>query len=322
MNKTDSKSTPSIDRYSPYREYSINEWAKLSRNTRVPLTEEELSQLRGINERASLEEVSQVYLPLSRLLSLYVESIQKLNRGTQRFMGIDEDKVPFIIGIAGSVAVGKSTVARILQTLLARWPEHPKVDLITTDGFLFPTAELERRNLMHRKGFPESFDRQALLKLLSDVKGGRGKLRAPVYSHLSYDVVPNEFVSIDKPDILIVEGLNVLQTGKMRPGEQQIFVSDYFDISIYIDAHEEMIRSWYIDRFVTLRDTVFKQPGSYFSHYANLTITEAERTASEIWSSINLVNLRENILPTRERAKLILHKGSDHAIDSVKLRKL
>lgn len=322
MSKPEVNAPTPIDRYSPYRNYSIAEWAKLSRNTRVPLTEEELAELRGINERASLEEVSQVYLPLSRLLSLYVESIQKLNRGTQRFMGIEEDKVPFIIGIAGSVAVGKSTVARILQTLLARWPEHPKVDLITTDGFLFPTAELERRNLMHRKGFPESFDRQSLLKLLSDVKGGRGNLRAPVYSHLQYDVVPGEYVSIDQPDILIVEGLNVLQTGKMRPGEQHVFVSDYFDISLYIDAKEDVIRSWYVDRFLTLQDTVFKQPGSYFNHYANLNREEATRTANEIWSSINLVNLRENIRPTRERAKIILHKGPDHAIDSVKLRKL
>ncbi|MBX2881970.1 MAG: type I pantothenate kinase [Granulosicoccus sp.] len=308
--------------YSPYRTYSIKEWAKLRRNTRIPLTEEELEKLRGINERASMEEVSQVYLPLSRLISLYVESVQRLNRGTQQFMGVQEGKVPFIIGIAGSVAVGKSTVARILQTLLGRWPEHPKVDLITTDGFLYSTAELQRRNLMHRKGFPESFDREALLQLLSDVKGGRGNLRAPIYSHLRYDVVPGEFITIDQPDILIVEGLNVLQTGKLRPDEAHVFVSDYFDISIYIDAREDVIRNWYVDRFLTLRDTVFSNPESYFSHYAKLDTEEATRTANEIWSSINLVNLRENILPTRERAKLILHKGSDHAIDSVRLRKL
>ena len=317
MNQSDT-----ANRYSPYREYTVEEWAKLRKNTRVPLTEEELERLRGINERASLEEVANVYLPLSRLLSLYVEATQKLNRGTQRFMGINEDKVPFIIGIAGSVAVGKSTVARILQTLLARWPEHPKVELVTTDGFLLPTRELQRRNLMHRKGFPESFDRPALLKLLYDVKGGRGNLRAPVYSHLRYDVLPGEYITIDQPDILIVEGLNVLQTGKLRPGEPHVFVSDYFDISIYIDAAEDVIREWYVERFLTLRDTVFKQPDAYFSHYAGLSTEEARRTANEIWSSINLVNLRENIRPTRERAKLILHKAPDHAIDSVRLRKL
>lgn len=322
MTPEDEGSTDPMNPYSPYRTYSIDEWAKLRRNTRVLLTEEELEKLRGINERASMEEVAQVYLPLSRLLSLHVEAVQRLNRGTQQFMGIQEGKVPFIIGIAGSVAVGKSTVARILQTLLGRWPEHPKVDLITTDGFLYSTAELERRNLMHRKGFPESFDRDALLQLLSDVKGGRENIQAPVYSHLRYDVVPGEYVTIDQPDILIVEGLNVLQTGKMRTDEPHVFVSDYFDISLYIDAKEDVIRKWYVDRFLTLRDTVFSNPESYFSHYAKLDSDEATRTANEIWSSINLVNLRQNIRPTRERAKIILHKGADHAIDSVRLRKL
>ena len=319
---TPSTDTDRNETYSPYRSFTVEEWAKLRRNTRLPLTEAELDALRGINERASMEEVAQVYLPLSRLLSLYVESVQQLNRGTQQFMETQGGKVPFIIGIAGSVAVGKSTVARILQTLLARWPEHPKVDLITTDGFLFPTVELQRRNLMHRKGFPESFNRSALLQFLSDVKGGRGNLKAPVYSHLRYDVVPDEYVTIDQPDILIVEGLNVLQTGRLVPGESHVFVSDYFDISIYIDAEEETIRNWYVNRFLTLRDTVFKQPDAYFSHYAGLSTDEAVRTANEIWSSINLVNLRENIHPTRERAKIILHKSADHAIDRVRLRKL
>lgn len=308
--------------YSPYRHFTLQEWGKLRENTPATLTESELDALRGINERASMEEVRQVYLPLSRLLSLYVAAVQKLNHVTVEFLGIEEGKVPFIIGIAGSVAVGKSTVARILQALLARWPEHPKVDLITTDGFLLTTSALEARNLMHRKGFPESFDRARLLQFLSDIKGGRRQLKAPVYSHLLYDVVPDQFVDVDQPDILIVEGLNVLQTRRLTSGEQQAFVSDYFDFSIYIDAEEEVIKEWYVDRFLTLRDTVFKNPDSYFSHYGSLNTEQALKTASEIWSSINLVNLRENILPTRNRAKLILHKSRDHSIDYVKLRKI
>ena len=308
--------------YSPYRQFSIEEWGDLRRNSPLPLTEEELIELRGINERASIEEVRQVYLPLSRLLSLYVGSAQQLNLGTSEFLEVESPKVPFIIGIAGSVAVGKSTVARILQTLLRRWPEHPKVDLVTTDGYLLPTAELEAKNLMHRKGFPESFDRLALLEFLSDIKGGRGNLKAPVYSHLHYDVIPDKFIHVDQPDILIVEGLNVLQTGKMKRGEQQVFVSDYFDFSIYIDANEEDIKRWYVERFLALRNTVFKQPDAYFSHYSRLDTEQATKTAGEIWSSINLVNLRENIQPTMNRAKLILHKSKNHDIDNVRLRKL
>jgi len=310
------------NQFSPYRNFTLQEWGKLRENTPSPLTENELQALRGINERASMEEVRQVYLPLSRLLSLYVDAVQKLNHVTVEFLGIEDGKVPFIIGIAGSVAVGKSTVARILQALLARWPEHPKVDLITTDGFLLTTAELEKRNLMHRKGFPESFDRSQLLQFLSDIKGGRRHLQAPVYSHLRYDVVPDKFIHVDQPDILIVEGLNVLQTRKLKASDQQVFVSDYFDFSIYIDAEEDTIKEWYVDRFLTLRDTVFKQPDSYFRHYGSLDTEQALKTASDIWSSINLVNLRENILPTRNRANLILHKSADHSIDYVNLRKL
>lgn len=309
-------------KFSPYRQFTVEEWAKLRLKTPLPLSEKELVALRGINERASLDEVKQIYLPLSRLLSLYVASVQALNRGTQNFMGLESEKVPFIIGIAGSVAVGKSTVARILQTLLARWPEHPKVDLVTTDGFLLTTAELEHRQIMHRKGFPESFDRSRLLQFLSDVKGGRGNLKAPVYSHIQYDIVPDEFINVDQPDILIVEGLNVLQTGKPKAGEAHVFVSDYFDFSIYIDAEEDIIRKWYVDRFLTLRETVFKSPEAYFNHYSKLSAAEAVKVANDIWDSINLVNLRENIQPTRQRAKLILHKGTNHAIDNVKLRKL
>lgn len=313
---------PDKDRLSPYRSFSVTEWARLRENTPLPLSEEELTELRGINERVSLDEVAQVYLPLSRLLSYYVASIQQLNEGTQQFMGTNTKKVPFIIGIAGSVAVGKSTVARILQTLLARWPEHPKVDLISTDGFLYPTAELEKRNLMHRKGFPESFDRGALLDFLTAVKSGRGALQAPIYSHRLYDRVKNEFIEVDQPDILIVEGLNVLQSGKMRPGEPQIFISDFFDFSIYIDADLDVLRQWYVKRFLKLRTTVFNRPDAYFRDYAKLGESEAIETANRIWRTINQVNLHENIEPTKYRAKLILHKGPTHAIDAVHLRKL
>lgn len=307
---------------SPYRHFTIDEWAALRRNTPQPLTEAELTELRGINERVSLDEVEQVYLPLSRLLSLHIASVQKLNVGIRQFMEIESGKVPFIIGIAGSVAVGKSTVARILQSLLARWHEHPIVDLISTDGFLLTTAELQERNLMHRKGFPESFDRTGLMEFLADVKSGKRHLKAPVYSHLHYDIVPDKYVEVDQPDILIVEGLNVLQTRGAKLGESNVFVSDYFDFSLYIDAEADDIRQWYVDRFLTLRTTVFNKPGAYFGHYASLDEKNAIRTANEIWSSINHVNLSENILPTRNRAKLILHKGRDHAIDSVQLRKM
>lgn len=315
-------SAPDKDPLSPYRSFSVTEWARLRENTPLPLSEEELTELRGMNERVSLDEVAQIYLPLSRLLSLYVASLQQLNEGTQQFMGTNTKKVPFIIGIAGSVAVGKSTVARVLQTLLARWPEHPKVDLISTDGFLYPTAELEKRKLMHRKGFPESFDRAALLDFLTAVKSGQGALRAPIYSHRLYDRVKDRHIEVDQPDILIVEGLNVLQSGKMRPGEPQVFVSDYFDFSIYIDAELDVLRQWYVKRFLKLRTTVFNQPDAYFKHYAVLDENEAVETANRIWRTINEVNLHQNIEPTKYRAKLILHKGPTHAIDAVHLRKL
>ncbi len=307
--------------YSPFRQFSVQQWAKLTDSSTVQLTEEELLKLRGINERASVTEVENVYLPLSRLLSYYVESVQLLNNKTSLFLKDNTPKVPFIIGVAGSVAVGKSTSSRILQTLLARWPGHPRVDLINTDGFLLPTAELEKRDIMHRKGFPESYDRHALLTFLSDIKSGRRNVFAPVYSHLQYDIIPGEFTTVDQPDVLIVEGLNVLQ-GNARAGEPRIFVSDFFDFSIYVDAGEEVIKQWYVSRFLTFRGSVFKQKNAYFSHFANLTEEEAITTASGIWDSINLVNLRENIKPTRQRADLILHKNADHAIDGVQLRKL
>lgn len=307
---------------SPYRHFSIDEWAALRRNTPQPLSEAELAQMRGMNERISLSEVEQIYLPLSRLLSFHVASAQELNVGIRQFLEIEAGKVPYIIGIAGSVAVGKSTVARVLRSLLARWPEHPKVDLVSTDGFLLPTAELEERGIMHRKGFPESFDRPGLLQFLSDVKSGKRNLKAPVYSHLQYDIVPDEFIEVDQPDILIVEGLNVLQTRGAKLGEQNVFVSDYFDFTMYVDAKSESIRQWYVDRFLSLRTTVFNQPGAYFSHYASLNTEEATETANNIWDTINDVNLVENILPTKNRAKLILHKGPDHAIEGVHMRKM
>lgn len=308
--------------FSPYREFSVKQWAKLKDNTPLPLTESELEALRGINERASITEVENVYLPLSRLLSYYVESVQTLNSQTARFMQDTTPKVPFIIGVAGSVAVGKSTSSRILQTLLKRWPGHPHVQLVNTDGFLFSTKELERRDLMKRKGFPESYDRHALITFLSDIKSGRRNVKAPVYSHLHYDIVPDEFVEVDQPDVLIVEGLNVLQSSPTVKGEPILVVSDFFDFSIYVDVEEHVVKQWYITRFLTFRDSVFKKPGAYFSHFASLDESEAITTASDIWDSINLVNLRENIHPTKLRADLILHKSADHAIDKVHLRKL
>jgi type I pantothenate kinase len=308
--------------YSTYRQFSIEQWSDLKDTPDVPLTEHELQQLRGINEKASIDEVKNVYLPLSRLLSFYVASTQALNEQTANFLKDDTPKVPFIIGVAGSVAVGKSTSSRILQTLLARWPGHPRVDLINTDGFLLSTAELEARNIMHRKGFPESYDRQSLLNFLAKIKSGKRNVSAPVYSHLRYDIIPDKYSVVDQPDVLIVEGLNVLQASATAPGEPKVFVSDYFDFSIYVDADADVIKQWYVSRFLTFRTSVFKQKDAYFSHYAELNEAQAIQTASDIWDTINLVNLRENILPTRQRADLILHKNADHAIDNVQLRKL
>jgi type I pantothenate kinase len=308
---------------SPYVRFSRDEWARLRASTPLTLSEGDLAQLRGINERISLDEVADIYLALSRLLNLYVAASQNLHRVSDTFLGSPAAKVPYVIAVAGSVAVGKSTTARILQALLARWPDHPQVDLVTTDGFLFPNRVLEERGLMERKGFPESYDRRRLVRFLADVKSGRPEVTAPVYSHLTYDIVPDEEQVVRRPDIVIVEGLTVLQTSDGRAGQtQRLFVSDFFDFSLYVDAHETDIEQWYLDRFLTLRETAFTDERSFFHHFAALSEEEAVQVARGIWGSINAVNLHENILPTRERARLILEKAPDHSVRAVRLRKL
>ena len=308
---------------SPYRVFSREEWAALRADTPMTLTAAELDQLRALNDPVSLEEIEQIYLPLSRLLALYVAATQALHRATQSFLGTRDGKVPYLIGVAGSVAVGKSTTARVLRQMLTRWPNTPKVDLLTTDGFLLPNATLRANGWMERKGFPESYDTQRLLRFLADIKAGQGQVEAPVYSHLVYDVIPGERVVVDRPDILIVEGLNVLQPARLpRDGKAVPFVSDFFDFSVYLDAQEVLLRRWYVERFMTLRETAFRNPKSFFHKYAALTEAEALETAHGLWSRINQPNLVENILPTRPRADLILRKGESHTIEEVSLRKL
>ncbi len=308
---------------SPYRSFTRAQWAALREDAPMTLNPDEVARLRSLHDRLDMEEVEEIYLPLSRLLSMYVAATQRLFVAQQRFLSTEDVKMPYVIGVAGSVAVGKSTTARVLQALLARWPNVPKVDLVTTDGFLYPNVVLEREGLMEKKGFPESYDLPALLRFLTDVKAGRRPARAPVYSHLIYDVTPNQWVEIDRPDILIVEGLNVLQTGRLpRDGKAIPFVSDFFDFSVYIDADDEVLKHWYVDRFLTLRETAFRDPKSYFHRYSNLSDDEAITTAASIWERINLVNLHENILPTRQRADLILKKVESHAVEEVALRRL
>ena len=316
--------SPGQDNFSPYRIFPREEWARLRAETPLTLTADEVLRLQSLNDPISLEEVVAIYLPLSRLLSLYVAATQGLFKATQRFLlAENEIKVPYIIGVAGSVAVGKSTTARVLKALLARWPNTPKVDLVTTDGFLLPNADLTRLGLMERKGFPESYDTNALLRFLAAIKAGKRQVRAPLYSHLVYDVVPGEQTVVDRPDILIVEGLNVLQPARMpKDGTAVPFVSDFFDFSVYIDADEADLERWYVNRFLRLRQTAFRDPRSYFRRYAEISETEAIQVAEGLWTRINLANLRDNIVPTRQRASLILKKGASHRIEEVALRRL
>ncbi|MCO5073561.1 MAG: type I pantothenate kinase [Rhizobiaceae bacterium] len=312
------------EKYSPYRFFTAAEWAGFRADTPLTLSEEEVRRLGSLNDPIDLDEVRRIYLSLSRLLSAHVETSKLLFAQRQRFFQSDDvTKTPFIIGIAGSVGVGKSTTARILKELLRRWPASPKVDLITTDGFLYSNQTLRERNLMERKGFPESYDVGAMLRFLSSIKSGQTNASAPVYSHLTYDVMPGQMVTVDRPDILIFEGLNVLQPRELpKDGKFVPFISDFFDFSIYLDADEALIHEWYITRFMRLRQTAFRDPQSFFHRYSQLSEEAAKAIAEGLWANINLKNLRENILPTRPRADLILRKGADHLIQEVALRKI
>lgn len=300
----------------PYLVFSRDEWSSLRASTPMTLTAGDVEAIRGINVALSIDEVERIYLPLSRLLNLYVRASQSLFSVTDTFLGKPTTRVPYVIGIAGSVAVGKSTTARVLQALLSRWPDHPRVDLVTTDGFLWPNAVLEERGLMERKGFPESYDRRRLLGFVEELKSGRSPVEAPVYSHNAYDVMPGKTRRVEDPDIVIIEGLNVLQGGGSGT-----YVSDYFDFSIYVEADPAHVEEWYIDRFLTFRDTAFKDPTNYFHRYASLSDQEAVKEAARIWNEINRPNLEWNIAPTRDRATLILDKVRDHRVVQVFLRR-
>jgi|SRR5579883_1407115 type I pantothenate kinase len=308
---------------SPYHRFTRSEWAALRADTPLTLSAKDLARLRSLNDPISLDEVAAIYLPLSRLLALYVAATQGLYKATQRFLGAEDGKVPYIIGVGGSVAAGKSTLSRVMQALLSRWPNTPKVELVTTDGFLYPNAVLQDEGIMEKKGFPESYDSTKLLAFVSDVKAGKRNVKAPVYSHVTYDIVPGESITIDRPDILILEGLNVLSANRSgKDGRVIPFVSDFFDFSVYLHASEEDLEKWFVARFMRLRDTAFRDPASYFKKYAELNDAQAEATARDIWTRINLRNLRENILPTMPRASLVLTKGPNHIIEEVELRKL
>jgi pantothenate kinase len=304
---------------SPFLTFNRHQWAELRKSVPLKLTEQDLKPLLGFNEELSLDEVSTIYLPLARLINYYIEENLRRQAVLNRFLGGRNPTVPYIISIAGSVAVGKSTSARILQSLLSNWPNTRQVDLITTDGFLYPLEKLKKDNLLQKKGFPVSYDTAKLIQFLADVKSGKSGVTAPIYSHLTYDIIPNRFDIVNQPDILILEGLNVLQTGSRKTG--QVFVSDFVDFSIYVDADESLLKEWYIRRFLKLRQSAFTDPNSYFKHYAQLSEQESIQTATDIWNNINGLNLRENILPTRERANLILTKGANHVVEWVKLRK-
>ncbi|MCD4549823.1 type I pantothenate kinase [Schaalia sp. lx-260] len=312
----------SEDQNSPYTFFSRQDWDRLAARTPLPLTEADVNRIASLGDPIDMREIDEIYRPLSALLQLYVDGRRRIAKERHRFLGEKHSRpTPFVIGVAGSVAVGKSTVARLLQLLLQRWPHTPRVDLVTTDGFLLPNKELEARGILTRKGFPESYDRVALIDFLSAVKAGVPRVHAPMYSHIVYDVLPGQYAVIDQPDILIVEGVNVLQPPRIHTGRQSVAVSDYFDFSIYVDADETHIEHWYIDRFLALRKTAFMQEDSFFRNYAHLSDEESRTTAQMIWRTINLPNLQENILPTRERATMIFTKGADHRVENLRLRK-